>query len=330
MAAIAALTICNCGNAVSQTSDVQLTLKPECIGPLQKAMSEVAAGQLTEAAEELSAALRTAGSSAGNPCAGLILHNLATIASISGRFGDAERLAARSIAALEKLYPADDRALWRPLMLLAGARLEQGNKSGARADLKRLREIRPEQPEDRALIHGTVASLLQHLGEHREAEFEYLAALKGWQDSGRGETVDAAAVRVSFATLLIEDRRLEEARHLLDRAAAALSQSKETAPMDRSKLLMVRGALHARLRRWPDAEIDFREALVIADGQPAVDAGYILKLLISFTEALNKNHHRQEGRRMEIRSAALRFASPSLDAIVDISDLGARPRSRKK
>jgi len=208
--------------------------------------------------------------------------------------------------------------------------LEQGNKSGARADLKRLREIRPEQPQDRALIHGTVASLLQHVGEHQEAEFEYLAALKVWEDSGRGETVDAAAVLVSFATLLIEDRRLEEARRSVDRAAAIFSQSKNAAPMDHSKLLMVRGALHARRREWPDAEIDFREALAIADGQPAVDAGYIQRLLTSFTEALNKNHHRQEGRRMEARAAALRLASPSLDTVVDVSDLRAHPRSEKK
>jgi tetratricopeptide (TPR) repeat protein len=328
--AIAALTIFSCGNAASQTSDRPLTLNPECVKSIQEAMAQVALGQLAEAGEELSATLSRVENSAGDPCAGLILHNLATIASISGRFADAERLAARSIAALEKVYPADDRALWRPLMLLAGARLEQGNKSAARGDLKRLREIRPEQPQDRALIHGTAGSLLQHVGEHREAEVEYLAALKAWEDCGRGETVDAAAVLTSLATLLIEDRRLEEARRSVDRAAAIFSQSKNAAPMDRSKLLMVRGALHARRREWPEAEMDFREALAIADGQPAVDAGYILRLLTSFTEALNKNHHRQEGRRMEARAATLRLASPSLDTVVDVSDLRAHPRSEKK
>lgn len=328
--AIAVVTIFSCGNAASQTSDRALTLNPECVKSIQKAMAQVALGQLGEAGEELSAALSRVENSAGDPCAGLILHNLATIASISGRFADAERLASRSIAALERVYPADDRALWRPLMLLAGARLEQGNKSGARADLKRLREIRPEQPEDRALIHGTAGSLLQHVGEHREAEVEYLAALKTWEDSGRGETVDAAAVLTALATLLIEERRLEEARRSVDRAAAIFSNSKDAAPMDHSKLLMVRGALHARRREWPDAEMDFREALAIADGQPAVDAGYILRLLASFTEALNKNHHRHEGRRMEVRAGALRLASPSLDTVVDESDLRAHRRSEKK
>src|SRR5947207_5957827 len=134
---IAALTIFSWGNAASQTSDQRLTLNPECVTSIHKAMAQVALGQLAEAGEELSAALSRVENNAGDPCAGLILHNLATIASISGRFAAAERLAARSIAALEKVYPADDRALWRPLMLLAGARLEQGNKSGARADLKR-------------------------------------------------------------------------------------------------------------------------------------------------------------------------------------------------
>jgi tetratricopeptide (TPR) repeat protein len=330
VAAIAALATFSCGNAAGQTADSPLTLNPECVQSIQKAVTQVALGQLAEAGERLSAALSRVEKSAGDPCTGLIMYNLATIASISGRFADAERLAVRSIAVLEKVYPADDRALWRPLTLLAGARLEQGNKASAHADLKRLREIRPEQPQDRALIHGTVGSLLQHLGEHREAEVEYRAALKAWEDGGRGETVDAAAVLTSFATLLIEDRRLDEARRSVERAAAILSQAKDAAPMDHSKLLMVRGTLHARQREWPDAEMDFREALAIADGQPAVDAAFILRLLTSFTEALNKNHHRQEGRRIEARAAALRLASPSLDTIVDVSDLRARPRSEKK
>jgi hypothetical protein len=153
-----------------------------------------------------------------------------------------------------------------------GRRASGARQQIARSDLKRLREIRPEQPQDRALIHGTVGSLLQRFGEHREAEVEYLAALKSWEDSGRGETVDAAAALISFATLLIEDRCLEEARRSVDRAAAILSQSMDAAPMDHSKLLMVCGVLHARRREWPDSEIDFREALAIADGQPAVDA----------------------------------------------------------
>ena len=56
--------------------------------------------------------------------------------------------------------------------------------------------------------------------------------------------------------------------------------------MDHSKLLMVRGALHARRSEWPDAEMNFRDALTIAEGEPAVDASYVLKLLTSFTEAL--------------------------------------------
>ena len=328
--AIAALMIFSRGIAGCQELDRPLPLEPKCVESIQKAVTQVALGKLAESEEELSAALSRVEPSAGDPCAGLILHNLATIASISGRFLDAERLAASSIAALEKAYPADDRALWRPLMLLAGSRLEQGKKSSARADLKRLREIRPERPQDRALMHGTVGSLLQQLGEHREAEVEYLAALQAWEDSGLGETVDAAAVLTSLATLLIEDRRLNEARRSVDRAAAIFSQSKDAAPMDQSKLLVVSGALHARRREWQDAEVDFREALSIADGQRAVDAGYILRLVTSFAEALNKNHHRQEGRRMEARAAALRLASPSLDRVVDVSDLRAHPRSEKK
>ena len=121
--------------------------------------------------------------------------------------------------------------------------------------------------------------------------------------------------------MLIEDRRLEEARRALDRAAAIFSHSRDAVPMDRSKLLMVRGALHACRREWADAEMDFRDALAIADSQPAVDASYVLRLLTSFQEALNKNHHQPEARKIGARTAALRAASPSLDAVADLFDL---------
>jgi hypothetical protein len=212
-------------------------------------------------------------------------------------------------------------------LLLAGARLEQGKKAAAREDLSRLRRIRPEQPQDRALIHGTVASLLQHIGEHGDAEVEYLAALRAWEDSGRGESVEAAAVLTSLATLFIEDRRLEDAGRAVGRAADVLSHSKEAVPMDLSKLLMVRGVLHACRREWPGAEMDFRDALTVADGQPGIDASYVLRLLTSFKGALNKNHHRQEAREVEARATALRVATPSLGTFVDVSDLRVRSKS---
>jgi tetratricopeptide (TPR) repeat protein len=330
LGAIAALTILISGNAASQTPDRRLIPDQECTGSIRHAMAHVALGRLAEAEENLSFALSKVDGRAGDPCAGLILHNLATIASMSGRSRDAEQLAARSVAALERVYGADDPALWRPLLVLAGARLEQGKTPAARADLKRLMEIRPEQPQDRALIHGTVASLLQRLGERREAEVEYRAALQAWNDSGRGETVDVASVLTSLATLLIEDRRLEEARRAVERAAGILSHSKDALPMDRSKLLMVRGALHAGRREWPDAEIDLRDALAIADAQSAVDARYVLTLLATFTEALNRNHHRNAARKVEARAAALRAGNPSLDGVVDVSDLHSRSKSGRR
>lgn len=323
---ITALMMFSCGNAVSQTSDVPLTLNPECATAITKAIGQVIGGQLAEAGEALSTALSRLENRTSDLCAGLILHNLATIASTLGRFAEAERLAVSSIARLEKVNPADDHVLWRPLMLLAGARLDQGKKSAARADLKRLSRIQPEQPQDRALLRGTEGSLLQQIGEHANAEVEYLAALEGWEESGCGETADAAAVLTSLASLYVQDRRFEDARRSLDRASAIFSQSKIAAPIDRSKLLMVRGALHARQRQWTDAESDFREALARADALPAVDAGYILTLLTSFTEALDKNHHREEGLRMKVRVSALRLTNPSLEKVVDVSDLRARPK----
>jgi hypothetical protein len=90
--------------------------------------------------------------------------------------------------------------------------------------------------------------------------------------------------------------------------------------MDRSKLLCVRGKLHEGLGEWPSAERDFREALSLADGQPAVGAAYTVNLMNSLAEAMKKNHHRREAREIVARAAALLRGNPQNTAI-DVSDL---------
>jgi hypothetical protein len=68
---------------------------------------------------------------------------------------------------------------------------------------------------------------------------------------------------------------------------------------------------------------------LVADGQPGVDPGYVSWLLTSFAEALDKNHHRHEARRMKARAAALPHATPS-SVIVHVSDLAPHPKSVNK
>jgi tetratricopeptide (TPR) repeat protein len=301
----------------------------ECAAWIQKAMVHAEAGQLAEADATLAAALTRLDSGSGSSCAGLILHNQATIASISGRFAEGEQLALRAISALEKIYPPDDRALLRPLLVLASTRLEQGNKSGARIAFGRLNGIRTEQPRERAMIHATCGSLMQSVGERGQAEAEYLAALDAWTEIGRDETADAGALFTALATLYIEERRFEEAGRLVDQASSIFSKIRDAAPMDRSKLLGVRGSLHAALGEWPSAENDFREALLVADGQAAISTAHTVILLNGLAEALKRNHHRQEARRIEARTAALVRANPR-NTIVDASDLVGTPKPKRK
>jgi hypothetical protein len=99
--------------------------------------------------------------------------------------------------------------------------------------------------------------------------------------------------------------------------------------MDRSKLLAIRGTLHARQREWQYAEIDFRSALSLVDGRTAMDPGYVAWLLTSLADALMKTHRRQEGRRMQARAAALRNATAAT-MIVDMSDFAVHPKPANK
>ena len=327
-AVIAVLTGSAC-HAEPQTLERIPGLSSECAAWIREAMADAEAGRLAEADAKLAAASTRVDSGAGSACTGLILHNQATIASISGRFVEGERLALRAVAALEKVYSPDHPALLRPLLVLASTRLEQGNKSGARIAFERIKGIRAEQPHERAMIHPMSGSLLQSIGERRQAEAEYLAALEGWTEIGRGETADAGAVLTSLGTLYVQERRYEEAGRSVDRASAIFAHTRDAAPMDRSKLLAARGMLHASLGEWRSAEKDFREALWLADGQPDVGPAYVFNLLNRLAEALRKNHHRHEAREIEACAAALLRASPPNTAI-DVSDLVAPPKPGRK
>jgi tetratricopeptide (TPR) repeat protein len=324
--AVLAGSVCR---AEPQTLDRTPGVSAECAVWIHEAIADAEAGRLAEADAKLAAALTRVDGGAGPSCTGLILHNQATIASISGRFEKGERLALRAIAVLEKAYSADHPALLRPLLVLASTRLEQGNKSGARIAFGRIKGIHAEPPHERAMIHATSGSLLQSIGDRRQAEAEYLAALEDWTRIGRGETADAGAVLTSLGMLYVQERRYEEARRSVDRASAIFMQARDAAPMDRSKLVAVRGMLHAGLGEWGSAERDYREGLWLADRQPDVGPAYVLNLLNRLAEALRKNHHRHEAREIEGRAAALLRASPPTTA-VDVSDLVAPPKPGRK
>jgi lipoprotein NlpI len=195
--------------------------------------------------------------------------------------------------------------------------------------LERLKGIRAEERNERAMIHALSGSVLESRGERAQAEVEYLAAIRTWVEIGRDETTDAAVVFTSLGMLYTQEHRLEQAVRSVDRASAIFSKTRDVAPMDLIKLLIVRGMLHARLGEWLSAERDFCQGLSLADAQPAMGAGQMVALLNGLAEALKKNHHRQKAREIESRVTALLRASP-LRTTIDVSDLVAPPKTARK
>jgi len=254
---------------------------------------------------------------------------MAASMAVSGRIADAERLAEQAVRILEKAYSSNDVLLLRPLQILATARFEQGKTGRARETFKRMQAIQIQRPEDRALFHGIAGAFLEAEGRRAEAETEYLAALRAWDEAGRSENADAAAILNNLGSLYIHEQRLAEARQALDRAFAVFNRAKDAVPMDRIKLLNVRGVLLARQGDWEGAEQDLHHALSMADREPWVDPFALRSLLVNYALVLRRNHRAREARSIEARAAAIRTdRSPA--AIVDITELLSKDKPTKK
>jgi len=145
------------------------------------------------------------------------------------------------------MYPPSDLVLLRPLSVLAATRFEQGKTAQTREILKRMLLIRAERPADRALVHATVAVLLEADGRQAEAEAEYLVTSQAWEEAGREETADAGAVFISLGSLYVKEQRFEEARQALDRALTVFSRSRDAVPTDTTKVLNVRACIAGRM-----------------------------------------------------------------------------------
>jgi tetratricopeptide (TPR) repeat protein len=300
-----------------------------CVELNQTVMTQLASGQLTQAELTVSAVLAAGGDRSSESCAGRVLNNMAVFLSIAGRPADAERLAERSVLILEKVYAPDDVALLRPLQVLAAARFELGKTAKAREALNKMQSIRVERSEDQALVHGMAAALLEREGKRPEAEAEYLAAFRAWEDAGKGETAEAAAILNGLGSLYIELGRLTDAQQALDRALAIFSRAKDTVPTDHIKLLQVWGVLHAWQGDWRQAEQDFRTALSMSDRQPRADPVVLRPLLTHYAYVLRKNHHSREARSIEARATALQ-TDRTTATIVDITELLPKTKPAKR
>jgi len=310
--------------AASQGVVAYLPVGVACRELHEMVVAQVKTGSLAEAETTLSSALAR-GSDPG--CAGLTLTNLAATIAMSGRLREAESVAEQAIGLLDKSHPSDDRVLLRALQILAATRIEQGKIARAREAYQRMHGVRIEGPEDAALVHGIAGTLFQIGGKRREAEDEYLAAIRSWEAAGRGEMADAASVLTALATLYVQERRLTDAGQTLDRVLVILQRSKDTVPADHVKLLSVRADLHFLQHHFQEAEQDAREAVALADREPQLSASYRAILLTDYARILRKNRRNREARSMETRAATFRRESATR-SVIDLTELPATKTAR--
>jgi hypothetical protein len=307
---MALFTLCSAaGIAQSGSSDVPAGA---CRELNEAAMKQALKGHVAEAEALLPPDL--------GACTGMVMGNVARIAAVQGHMAEAERLAEQSIRMLERFYPPDDWRLLRPLQILASVRLEKGKTARAREAIRRIQSIPIKRPEDRASVHGTVGALRQMEGRWREAEVEYKEALRAWEEAGRSESADAAAMFHCLTALYLVEHRLDDARQALDRAGFIHDRAKDSWPIDRIKYLYLRSVLHARFGEWQQCEQNLHEALSMADREPYVDPALFRVMLGSYAYVLRRNHHPREARSIEARRAAVPKDSTA-DAVVDATEL---------
>jgi tetratricopeptide (TPR) repeat protein len=323
---LAASTI---SHTVAQSVIKYETVTAACVDLNQTALTQVASGKLNEAELAVSAALSSGDDHAQDSCAGLVLNNMAAFMGALGRISDAERLAERSVLVLEKALSPNDEKLLRPLQTLIAAQLQEGKTPRAREAFRRMQSIRIQKPEDRALFHWTAAVLLGLEGRRAQAEAEFLATIDTWEEAGRGNSADAGGVLTNLASLYVIEGRLDDARPTLDRAVTILSRAKDSIPMDRIRLLGVRGALFARQNNWRQAEQDLHDALSMSDQESWVDPVLLRSILTNYAVVLRKNHHRREARSIEARAAAIQI-DRTRAGIVDITDLLPKTKPTRK
>jgi tetratricopeptide (TPR) repeat protein len=314
---------------VAQEVTRQTALSAACVEFNQTAMNHLAVGRLKDAESTLSAALADRARGSEQSCAGPTLHNLALVMALSGRLSEAEVLEKRSLKILEESYPPDDPVLLRPLQTLSQFQFEQRKIAKARETIQRLQSIPTERSADRAINHGLLAALLYTEGRYNESEAEYLKALGAWEEAGRGETTDVAAVLDGLAILYIANGRYREATRTLDRTLAIVTSAKEAVPMDRIKLFRSRAELHVRQGEWREAEADLKSAISTADRDTRLDPAVLNSLLANYAHVLRKNHRGREARTIEARAAALQTHGLT-DGVVDASELFPKPKVSKR
>ena len=279
-----------------------------CADLNRRVIDKATMGKLREAETVLAEAMGNSTNRLEPACGGLLLHNLATILYLSGRFAEAEVFAERSVSTLEPALGPSTTGLLRPLHVLASARLEQGKIGKAREAITKMRRIPLERAEDRVLVHGAAAVLFHAEGRFTESESEFSAALVEWERAGKPSGAEVASLFCGLASLYLSAERLDDAARVLDRALAALTTAPNAVPMDRIRLLQVRAALDLRKGNWRQAQRDLEQAIALAGAEPRSDADMLVSMLTDYAQIL-RNHHQRRASALG-RAAGNRTSGP--------------------
>ena len=301
----------------------------ECSDLNRAVLNKAANGKLTEAEADVKTAMANRKSELRPACEGLMLHNLAALTLMSGSIAEAETLAERSIAILEPLLGPENTGLLRPIHVLFSARLDQGKIGRARESMLKMQRIRVASPEERALLHGAEAALLQSEGRFGESELAFRLALTAWQEAGRSDGGEVASVLSGLASLYLAQERLKEAADVLSRAFAALNDAPDATPADHLKLLRLRAAAERGQGEWRMAADDLRAAMDLTLIQRKPDTGLLAGIMTEYAEALRRERRGREARAIEKRVAALGAVSEA-NEVVDATELLQASPHRKR
>lgn len=290
---------------------------------------DIAGGQLEEAEHAVSAVADEV-KSVRPTCAALILGNVSAAMQIAGRLKEAEVLAVRALAYLDKGLPPDDPAYAVPLYVLASVQFEQGMTGRARETFRRMQRIHTNSPRASALMYGIGAFLSQIEGKWDEAEAEYKQAAAAFASAGKENSGDTAAILTGLATLYLNEGRYGDASKVVQQAIKTLDTASDAAPLDRVKALNLRGVILGRQRQWQDAEKDLFEAFRLVRSQPQADPIEIGAVVANYAAVLRRQHRKREAQSALAWGAALRGRDPMSNQIVDVTELAPRPARKTK
>ena len=326
------LASCLCALAIwhvaAQNPGPRFTPSATCMEVHRKILDKIRNGQLAEAEAALSGALTSKEVGGDLSCLWVTLDNMATVIGFSGRFAEAEVLAERSLSIMDRFYPLDDPARFRPLHLLWSVQIQQGKRGKAQRTFRSMQSVRLDEPQDQARLYSATAAHWQAEGQPKEAEMAYSKALSAWTELGLGETADAAAMLVGLGAVQLSQGRYLEAGKALDRALSIVQSAKDAVPLDLINVRVTRAGLYARQGKWQAASEDLGAVISLADRDARLDSAQRKLILANLAHFLRKAHRAKEARSIEARAATIH--APESTRVVDVSELVDNGNARRK